>query len=393
MKRLFIIGASDFQLPAIIEAKRMGLYVGVADYNSKAIGIPYADEYYDVSTVDEEGIYNAAKVFGADGIVTLCTDMPMRALAYTCGKLGLIGPDLTTAITATDKAAMIRAFEDNRIAHPCFIIFNKGASIKKIKKCIKYPAITKPTDNSGSRGIMLVNDVKELENALVYSSQNGRKGNVIIEEYMVGPEVSVEIVVINGKPYVLQVTDKLTTGAPHFVEIGHSQPSRLSQKSLNAIQDLAKEAALAIGIENGPAHAEIILTKDGPKMVEIGARMGGGCITTHLVPLSTGINMTRATIQIALGEKTDIEKKFNKGAAIRFIIPESGTVKSITGKEEAEKVPGVELVDIQCSVGQVLRKLENGTCRIGYVIAQGDTSEEAVEICEQALSKIHIEVY
>lgn len=392
MKRLFIIGASDFQLPAIIEAKNMGLYVGVADFNPDAVGVQYADEYFNVSTIDIEGIFEAAKRFRADGIITLCTDMPMRALASTCERLNLIGPDLLTAITATDKGAMIRAFEKNDVAHPRFTVIEKESDIESICNKFEYPIITKPTDNSGSRGIMLANSAEELKEALSYSSENGRAGIVIAEEYMVGPEVSVEVMVINGKAHILQVTDKMTTGAPHFVEIGHSQPSKLPKEAIDAIRDLAGRAALAVGIKNGPAHAEIILTENGPKMVEIGARMGGGCITTHLVPLSTGINMTKATIQTALGEKPDIMPKFKKGSAIRFIIPPVGIVKSISGKEDAEKVPGIQLVEIQCKVGQVLRDLENGTCRIGYVIAQGDTPEEAVEICEKALDKIQIEV-
>lgn len=392
MKRLFIIGASDFQMPAIIEAKQMGLYVGVADFNPNAVGVSYADEYFNVSTIDEEGICAAAKKFGADGIITLCTDMPMRALANACEKLGLVGPDLLTAITATDKGIMIEAFEKNNVEHPKFAVIEKETDVGLLSSKFEYPVITKPTDNSGSRGIMLVNSAEELKDAFSYSSQNGREGSVIVEEYMTGPEVSVEVMVIDGKAHILQVTDKMTTGAPHFVEIGHSQPSRLSKESIEVIMDLASRAALAVGIKNGPAHAEIILTKNGPKMVEIGARMGGGCITTHLVPLSTGINMTKATIQIALGEKADIKPKFMKGSAIRFIIPPIGIVKSINGKEEAEKIPGVQLVEIQCKIGQTLQELENGTCRIGYVIAQGDTPEKAIEICEKALSKIQIEV-
>lgn len=392
MKRLFIIGASDFQLPAIIEAKKLGLYVGVADYNPQAVGIPYADEYFNVSTIDIEGIYKAAQSFKADGIITLCTDMPMRALAVSCERLGLVGPDLVTAVNATDKEAMIRCFDLNKVNHPLYYVWRKGSDVEAITHRLKYPVITKPTDNSGSRGIMLVRSSEKLQEAISYSSQNGREGNVIIEEYMVGPEVSVELMVVEGVAHVIQLTDKLTTGAPHFVEIGHSQPSSLPDAALTAIKNLARNAALAVGIKNGPAHAEIILTEDGPKMVEIGARMGGGCITTHLVPLSTGISMIKATIQTALGEKPDIDRSIYKGAAIRFIVPPIGEVKSISGVEAAKAIPGVIHVEIQCSIGQILEELENGTCRIGYVIAQSETSEEAIKICERALAKIHIEV-
>lgn len=388
MKNLFIIGGSDFQLPAVLKAKEMGLNVAVADLNPNAVAIPFADKYYNVSTIDENGIYEAAKDFGADGIITLCTDMPMRALAYTCEKLGLSGPSLETAITATDKGEMIKKFELYHVEHPSFLILRKNE--KYNLKDFEFPIIVKPTDNSGSRGIMLVENAKELDDAIEYSKKHSRSGDVIIEEFMSGPEVSVEVIVINSKPYILQVTDKLTTGAPHFVEIGHSQPSQLPVDTLEKIKDLAGRAAIAVGIENGPAHAEIIATKNGPKMVEIGARMGGGCITTHLVPLSTGIDMTKATIQIALKQVPDLRPKINKCSAIRFIIPPIGKVVSTSGKEEALSVPGIKVVEIQCSVGQELIELENGTNRIGYVIAQEDSVEEAIKQCEKALSKIQI---
>ncbi len=391
-KKIFILGASDFQLPAIIKAKEMGLQVAVADMNPDAVGIPYADKFYCVSTIDQKGIIEAAADFQADGIVTLCTDMPMRALACACEALGLAGLDYISAIRSTDKSEMIKAFEAAGVAHPKFMVIEKTHELDVDDFNLEYPLITKPTDNSGSRGIMLVETPDELENAIKYSSSNGREGEVIVEEYMRGPEVSVELMIIEGVPHVLQITDKLTTLAPHFVEIGHSEPSRLPAEDRKSIAELACKAALAVGIKNGAGHAEIILTEKGPKMVEIGARMGGGCITTHLVPLSTGIDMTKAMINIALGEKADIDKRYEKGAAIRFIIPPIGKVIAIEGEDEAKRIAGVKVVEIQCKVGQVLSELESGASRIGYVIAQAATPEQAVSICEEALKHIHIQV-
>lgn len=388
MKRLFMIGASILQLPGIKKAKELGYYVGVADYDPNAVGIPYADEYFNVSTIDEEKIFEAAKEFRADGIMTLATDMPMRSVAYACQKLGLVGVNYDTAVKATDKGEMIKAFEAAGVEHPWYYIVNNPGDWEKILDKVTYPCITKPTDNSGSRGIMLVNNREELEDAIFYSSENGRKGGVIVEEYMVGPEVSVEVVVHDGVPHVLQVTDKLTTGAPHFVEIGHSQPSRLPADGVEKIKDLARRAALAVGIKNGPAHVEIILTKDGPKMVELGARMGGGCITTHLVPLSTGIDMIKATIDICLGQTPDIEQKADMGSAIRFFLVPSGTIKKIEGVEDAEKIPGVKEISFTKHVGDESVELSSGADRVGYVIAQADTPEEAVTICEKALKTI-----
>lgn len=387
MKRLFIIGASILQLPAIQKAKALGHCVAVADFNPEAVGIPYADEYYNVSTIDEEGVYKAAKAFKADGIMTLATDMPMRSVAYACGKLGLTGISYDTAVKATDKGEMIKAFEAAAVEHPWYYIISDR---NQLPAGITFPCITKPTDNAGSRGVMLVNDRQELEAALSYSSENGRSGTVIVEEYMVGPEVSVEVIVWQGIPHVLQVTDKLTTGAPHFVEMGHSQPSRLPEQDLEKIRDLACRAVKAVGIQNGPAHVEIMLTKEGPKMVELGARMGGDCITTHLVPLSTGVDMIKATIDICLGQEPDIVAKFAKGSAIRFFDVPRGVITAIEGAEEAKSVSGIRELSFTKQVGDTAGQIGSSTDRSGFVIAQSATAESAVSACEQARKHIRI---
>ncbi len=392
MKRLFIIGASNLQLPAIKKAKEMGLYVGVADYNPNAVGISYADEYFNVSTIDEEGVYEAAKAFRADGIMTLATDMPMRALAYATTKMGLPGINYDTAVKATDKGEMIKAFEEHGVAHPWYFIVADPAELEKVEGKITYPCISKPTDNSGSRGVMLINTPEELKESVNYSSSQGRKGGVIIEEYMQGQEVSVETIVLDGEPHVLQVTDKLTTGAPHFVEMGHSQPSALPKNDVEAIKELASKACVAIGIKNGPAHVEIILTENGPKLVELGARMGGDCITTHLVPLSTGIDMVKATIQIALGEMPNIEPKFNKGSAIRFLKAPCGTIAEIRGIDEAKDIAGVTEITLTKNVGDKSGSIDSSNDRLGYVIAQGENRENAVAICEKTFKKISVSV-
>lgn len=390
MKRLFIIGASILQLPAIKRAKELGFYVGVADFNPEAVGIPFADEYFNVSTIDEESVCEAAKEFRADGIMTIATDMPMRSVAYTCEKLGLIGISYETAVKSTDKGEMIKAFEAAGVEHPWYYIFETPADAEKYLDDITYPCITKPTDNSGSRGVMLVNDRDELLDAIKYSSENGRRGGVICEEFMRGPEVSVEVVVYRGVPHVLQVTDKLTTGAPHFVEMGHSQPSGLGEKNVDAIKDLACRAVKSVGIENGPAHVEIMLTEQGPKMVELGARMGGDCITTHLVPLSTGVDMIKATMDICLGYEPDLDPRFQKGSAIRFLDAPHGRITAISGADAAEKIEGVREISFTKGVGDTVGEIGSSTDRVGFVIAQADTPEEATNVCKRALKNINI---
>lgn len=390
MKKLLIIGASILQVPAIKKAKELGYYVGVIDYNPHAIGIPLADEYFNVSTIDIEGVTETARSFHPDGIMTLATDMPMRSIAKAAEACGLPGISMDCAIKATDKGEMIKVFKSAGVAHPWYHIVPDGEAFCQVTEQLTFPCIMKPVDNSGSRGVVLAHNREELESFYEYSRQESRCGGVIIEEYMEGPEVSVEIIVLDGVPHVLQVTDKLTTGAPHFVEMGHSQPSRLPAADLDAIRDLAARAALAVGIKNGPAHAEVMLTADGPKMVEIGARLGGDCITTHLVPLSTGVDMIRATIEIACGITPDLEPKWNKGAAIRYFDVPHGVIQSIKGIDEARSTAGVQEICFVKSLGDTVGEIGSSTDRVGFVIAQGDTGEAAVLACEKARTAVSI---
>jgi len=390
MKRVLVIGASILQLPAILKAKELGYYVATVDYNPKAIGRQYADEFFEVSTIDIDEVARVAKEFKADGVMTLATDMPMRSVAKAAEVCGLPGISMDTAIKSTDKGEMIKAFEKAGVEHPWFYIIPSREALVYFLGKIQYPCIMKPTDNSGSRGVVLVHNEDELVTEYTYSVGESRHGGVIIEEYLEGPEVSVEIITIDGTPIVLQVTDKITTGAPHFVEMGHTQPSRLGKENVEKIKDLASRAVKAVGITNGPAHVEIKLTNKGPKMIELGARMGGDCITTHLVPLSTGIDMVRSTIEIACGQKTDVEAKFDKGSAIRYFSTNNGKIQSIAGLEGALAIPGVKDVAFVKGVGDIVGEINSSVDRVGFVIAQGDDADEAESICERAIEQIQI---
>ena len=391
-KRLLIIGASVLQLPAILKAKEMGFHVGVADYNPEAVGIPYADEYFNVSTIDVEGVVRTALVFRPDGIMTLATDMPMRAIAAASAACGLPGISFETAVKATDKAAMIKAFDEHGVEHPWYFVAEGHAEFEKVLDKASFPCIMKPTDNSGSRGVVLAHDRAELKHAYEYSHKESRGGAVIIEEYRQGPEFSVEVMVIDGEPHVLQITDKLTTGAPHFVEMGHSQPTGQCEINREKLSDLAIRACRAVGIGCGPAHVEMILTGDGPRMVELGARMGGDCITTHLVPLSTGIDMVGATIDVATGKKPDISPKFRKGSAIRYFNTPAGRFSGVEGLEEAKRIPGIQEITIVKTIGAEITDIGSSVDRIGFVIAQADTAEEAVSVCEEAIRKVRVSI-
>lgn len=392
MKKLLIIGASILQLPAIVKAKEMGFTVAVADYNPKAIGIRYADQYFNVSTIDIHGVTAIAKTFRPDGIMTLATDMPMRAIAAACQACGLPGIGYETAVKATDKGEMIKAFEKYKVEHPWYYIAMDQTAFESLIHSVTFPCIMKPIDNAGSRGVVLCHDEDMLKKEYEYSRREARNGAVIIEEYLQGPEFSVEVMVIEGEPYVLQITDKMTTGAPHFVEMGHSQPSRECKENQEKIGGLACRAVKAVGIPCGPAHVEVILTAQGPKMVELGARMGGDCITTHLVPLSTGIDMVKCTIEIACGMQVDISPKFKKASAIKYFETPSGILVSIDGVEEAKELPGIREISFVKTAGERVKAIGNSGDRIGFVIAQAKTPEQAMDACTRAMEKVLIRV-
>lgn len=393
MKRLLIIGASIHQLPAILTAKKMGLQVGVADYNPEEIGVRYADVFFNISTIDIAGIIRTAVQFKPHGIMTTATDLPMRAIALAAAEFGLPGISPETAIKATDKGEMIKAFKSNAVEAPWFFILGPGDDLDDIRSEVSFPCIIKPTDNAGSRGVILVNSAEELEEACAYSRQHARSGAIVIEEYLTGSEVSVEIMVVKGRVHVLAVTDKLTTGAPYFVEMGHCQPSLLPGPALGKIKDLARRAVQSVGIENGPAHVEIMLTREGPRMIELGARMGGDFIASNLVPLSTGIDMMQAAIEVSIGQTPDIIPRLSKASAIRYIdLHRPGYINAISGADDAKKIEGVTSVGFFKKVGDSVGAIKNSADRTGYVIAQADSAPEAIAICERALKQIHIKL-
>lgn len=392
MKRVMIVGASVGQLSLIKKAKELGYYVGIADFNENAVGVPFADKFYNTSTIDENGMLAAAIDFQVDGITTVQTDMPMRSIGKVNQELGLPGIDYVTALKSTDKVKMIECFKENNVSAPWFFAIEKTGELEKIKDEISFPCIFKPADNSASRGVVCVKSNDEVDNAWNYSKKYSKNGKILIEEYMQGPEFSVEIIVKNGEAYVIAVTDKLTTGAPFFVEMGHSQPSFLEEDKLEKVETLAKKAILAVGVKNGEGHVEIIYTEEGPKVVELGARLGGDFITSDLVPLSTGVDMLATTIQIACGDEIDIERKFEKGSAIRFFDAPEGTIKSIDGVDKAFEIPGVRRIELFRKEGDTIQKIKNSLDRVGCVIAQADTAEQAIDICKNAMELIKIEV-
>jgi biotin carboxylase len=392
MKKILIIGAGILQVPAFIEAKKMGYRVATFDQDVNAPGFVIADEAYQISTLDIEVATAKACDIKPDGVMTLASDMPLRTVANIAQRLGLHSISIETAEVATNKLMMRERLQQHNVPIPVFYKVSNFEEFRNVVKNFKTEKIiVKPADNSGSRGVQLCDVSKMIEKETYdYSVEFSRNGMLVVEEYMNGPEVSVETYSINGMVEVIAITDKVTTGAPYFVEMGHSQPTILDLDIQEQISKVAVDAVLALGILDGPSHVEIIVTENGPKIVELGARLGGDNISTSLVPLSTGVNLVRACIKTAFGEIPEIKKKFNKAAIIKYINPQKGEIRSIQGIEDIPNIPGVEQFVLLKDVGDVVTEIKNSNDRIGFLICTGDELKYSIAQSDFALARLKI---
>lgn len=392
MKKIMILGASEFQIPMVVQAKKMGIRTCVVDYRRTAPAVEHADDYFRCSLKDLSQIVSFAKEYLPDGATAGASDVAVPAAAEVCAALGLPGLDKEAARRATDKYEMALAFEEAGVPHPRFVRLSSLEALDKLPR-MDYPMISKPVDMSSSKGIRVAHSEEGLLDAVMGSMRASDSGEILLEEYMVGPEVSVEVLVLDGCPMVLQVTDKVTSGPPNFVEVGHSQPSVLPPKTVEEIGRVACAAAIAMGIVNGFAHAEIIVTDVGPKMVEVGARMGGDGIQQYLISLSTGLNLQEIAIRLAFGERVVLPAIYGGTySAIRFLPSVPGRVVSIEGFDAAAKIDGIALARAMCSVGDEFGESQDNSCRFGYVVSRGESRDEAVRCCEDALQKIEVRV-
>jgi biotin carboxylase len=260
---------------------------------------------------------------------------------------------------------------------------------------LRYPVALKIACSSASRGVYRVDTPEELASRFAQSREYQPDGDLLVEEWMNGPEVSVEGVCCGERVHVVQVTDKLIFPGAFPVEAGHSQPSRLPEATVLRIRDATETGVRALGLTDCAFHAELKVTREGPKIVEIGARLGGDRISTHLTPLSTGVNLVRAAIQIAVGQAPDITPSMARGAAIRYFhAADCGTVERVEGLDEFPSLPGLELLyaaserDGPLRQGFEIGEIRSSLDRYGHVLFSGDSAAQAIERAEQAVSMV-----
>lgn len=324
MKKIVIIGANDFQNPLILKAKEMGYETHVFAWEDGAIGEKTADFFYPISIVEKEKILEICKKINPVAVTTIASDLANITVQYLCKNLNLPCNSDHTLFVTTNKYAMRCELRNKGIKVPKFLELSTESVISDEDiNAFKYPLIVKPTDRSGSRGIFKVNNLEELKEKVKTSLNLSFEKKVIIEEFIEGDEYSCESISFDGKHHILAITKKYTTGSPNFIETGHIEPSDLPLDVETKVYESVCKVLDALGIQTGPAHTEFKIRDKNIEIIEIGSRMGGDCIGSHLVQLSTGYDFLKMTIQTSLGEKPNMEASQKKYfAGIRFIFNE-----------------------------------------------------------------------
>lgn len=373
MKKIVIIGANSFQNPLILKAKELGYETHVFAWRDGAIGEKTADHFYPISITEYDQILEECKKIKPDAVCSIGSDLATHAVNYVSTKLGLNCNSLECTKISTNKYEMRKAFKENGIPTPGFEVIDEKLDLEKLNY-MKYPLIVKPTDRSGSRSITKVNNKEELIKAINRAQTDSFENKAIVEEYIDGEEYSIEGISFKGKHKFLAITKKFTTGAPNFIETGHIEPSGLSVDMENKIKDMIYKALDALKIENSASHSEFKITPEGEvRIIEIGARMGGDCIGSDLVEISTGYDFKKMVIDVALGNEPDFTKKSEpKIAAIKFIFNE----KDLEKVKEVEK-DAPDTVYFKSEIEDInSREVKDSSTRFGYYIFAFDKKED-----------------
>ena len=394
-KNLLVLAAGILQVPVIKKAKEMGIYVIAADGDPNAVGLKYADKAIVVNITSEEDVLKVAREEQIDGVIHPCSEVSMNVMGRLNDELGLSGITREQAIRATNKHLMREAFEKGNAPSPKSILTeNAEDAWMHLQNDFSTDGILKPSRNSGSRGIAKVSrdmDKADFINAYNIALNESRDKSVLLEQFIEGPEFSIEIIVWNGKVNVLTVTDKKTTGAPHFVELGHNQPSCYSAEEVEILKAAAVSGVKALGVNNCACHAEAKLMDGKAYLMEIGARLGGDFISTELTHLSTGIDMVAAAINVALGIEPDLNPKEEpKGVCIRYFCPKPGKLVSV-GNTEILKDPRVYLWEIYHKAGDVIPEVTSSLCRSGHVIVTDSSPQKAIALADRMINEVKFE--
>jgi biotin carboxylase len=395
-KRLLVLGAGPAQLGALATARRRGLYVIAVDRNPAAPGFPYADRRAILSTEDERGIARLAQAERVAGVLSPGTDWPVAVAARVADGLGLphpISPE--TAALAVSKARQRERFAEVGVPQARSEVARTPDEARGSARRIGFPCVLKPPDRQGQVGLSVVERAEDIERAYGEARGVARTGAVLVEELVPGRELTVNAFSVRGNFTPLTVTDRLTAGPPAFgVALAHAWPSHLPAEHVGAAVGAARSGCEALGIHEGPSYTQVLATPDGPRVVEVAARLGGGH-DAELCEAALGVDLNGLAISAALGEalSNSLLRADPRagGACVRFLVAPRGGLIETLGEDEARDVEGVLNVLLYRAPGHRFGPLRRGTDRAGAILAVGDGRDDALARADRAAERIRFD--
>jgi len=368
---LLVLGAGPAQVGLLRAARERGLHVIAVDRDPRAPGFRYADRRAILSSEDEPAVERLARSARIGGIVAPGTDWPVGIAARIADHLRLPHPlSPVSAALAVSKLRQRARFDERGVPQPAWRALTREDPLDGLP----VPAVVKAPDRQGQRGLSLVTRQSELSGAVERAFEASRAGVALVEELVEGPEVTVNAFSAGGRFVPLTVTDRETADPPAFgVALAHVWPSE------HAPVEVARLATEALGIENGPTYTQLRLGPDGPRVVELAARLGGGH-DAELCRAALGVDLNALAIAAALGEPLEAPRPQAQagGAVTRFLVPPEGRLATTHGVEEAREVEGVVDLHVYRAPGHEFGPFRTGSDRAGAVIAVGTSREEAL---------------
>ena len=386
-RRLLVLGAGPAQLGLLAAARERGLFVIALDRDAAAVGFKYADRRAIISTEDEQGIERLAAAEAVEGLIAPGIDWPVGIAARVADRMGLPHPiSGAVASLAVSKQKQREALATAGVPQPAWHM------VSGVEDGLPVPSVVKAPDRQGQKGLTLVRSEGEFPDAIARAIEESRGGSAIVEELVEGPEVTVNAFSLRGEFHPLTVTDRLTAEPPAFgVALAHVWPSEAGGQAA----EVAESAVSALGIEDGPSYTQLRIGPDGPQVIEVAARLGGGH-DAELAHLALGVDLNGLALDAALGEpiwSAALREEPQVGGAIaRFLVPPEGVLEEVEGVEDARSVEGVYDVRIYREPGHVFGPFLRGADRAGAVLATGDSREEALERADRAAGLIRFRV-
>jgi biotin carboxylase len=389
---VLLIGAGPFQMPAIARLHELGFAVAAIDGNPDAPGLKAADRGFVADIRDAGKCAEIAVPLRPRGVLTVASDVAVPTVAALAQRFGLPGPTPAMAAVATDKALMRERFAAAGVPSPRFAPAPTADDAVRAARAFGFPVVVKPADNAGSRGVSYADRGDRIAEAFGWALAHSRRGAVLVEEYMEGVEISVEGFAHGGRLHVLALSDKLRTPPPYLLDTEVAFPSAHPLPLQERTMAVARAAIAATGIDCAPIHMELMLTRDGPKVVEVAARGAGFHVFTRILPWVTGVDTVEQLIRMSVGETPDFTVTRQRGAKLVFPPCLPGLVKSAGGMDTARRIDGVADLEIYIKPGDRVKPLTSGADRIGHLIVLSETRADAEVAAAKAMAALRIEI-